>query len=549
MQYAFGYFTEISKYIIIAILCSFALISVVLLFSKNKTVTKCLGFIQIIMIFVIQAISFCHMTIIGKNEDYIFLYLFSQILLIAILGLVHLIYEGGNIVLLNNMCMLLGIGFIMISRLDFNRAIRQIIIVAFSVIISIFIPELIKKLHFWRQLSWIYGILGIGALSAVLVLGKHYGGSKISYTIADTITFQPSEFVKILFLFFLAGVLWEDHSLINIIVSAFVAGLHVIILVISTDLGSALIFFVAYVFIVFVCTRNYLYLILGFSGGSVAAYISYQLFYHVRIRVLIWQDPWKYIDNKGYQLTQSLFAVGSGNWFGMGLFGGNPKAIPLVDRDFIFSAICEEMGVLSGIAIIILCVVCFLCMVEIAVKVKDHFYQLIVYGISVVYIFQMFLTIGGGIKFIPMTGVTLPFVSYGGSSAMTMIFMFFIVQGIYLLLMEKGDTEDEIQKSARQPVQGRRLRRRDIQSEDDTAYPTRSKSQGRPEFPEENFTAAENFEEDFEEAYFEQPYEYHEESANYYDSYESYGYPDEEPGDYNEYYTEDGYESLPDEYE
>ena len=116
---------------------------------------------------------------------------------------------------------------------------------------------------------------------------------------------------------------------------------------------------------------------------------------------------------------------------------GNPKAIPRVDRDFIFSSVCEEMGVITGICLALICLISFLAMSEIAVKVQDNFYQLIVYGIAVEYLFQIILTIGGGIKFIPMTGVTLPFVSYGGSSAMTTMFMYFIVQGIYLMMLQQ----------------------------------------------------------------------------------------------------------------
>ena len=202
-----------------------------------------------------------------------------------------------------------------------------------------------------------------------------------------------------------------------------------VILVVSKDLGSALIFFVGFVFVVFAATRNYLYLLAGLVGGGAASYLAYQLFDHVRVRVLAWQDPWKYIDNKGYQITQSLFAIGSGSWFGMGLLKGNPTAIPYVEADFIFSSICEELGVIFGICLILICVSSFLEMMRVAVCIHDRFYQLIVYGIGIMYIFQIFLTIGGGTKFIPLTGVTLPFISYGGSSVMTTMIMFFHYTG------------------------------------------------------------------------------------------------------------------------
>ncbi len=457
MQYALSYFTEISKYIIIGMVAAYTLLGFGMLFTGRGKAFKIMGICQEILIFAVQAVQFMHLAIVSANQDYLFLYLFAQVMLLAILGLVHFIYEKENLILLNNMCMLLGFGFCMISRLDLSKAFRQLAIVGISFVISIFIPEILKKIHFWRDLTWFYAVIGVSALSIVLLLGEVSGGSKISFTIAGSITFQPSEFVKILFLFFLAGALWEEHRFWNVALTAVVAGIHVIILTISVDLGSALIFFVTYVLIVFVATRNYLYLFLGAAGGCGAAILAYHFFHHVRVRVLAWQDPWSYIDHEGYQITQSLFAIGSGNWFGMGLLKGNPKAIPRVDRDFIFSTVCEEMGVITGICLVLICLLSFLAMSEIAVKVKDCFYQLIVYGIAVEYLFQIILTIGGGIKFIPMTGVTLPFVSYGGSSAMTTMFMYFIVQGVCLMMIQQeGGESDERDGKTNAKSAGRR---------------------------------------------------------------------------------------------
>ena len=109
-----------------------------------------------------------------------------------------------------------------------------------------------------------------------------------------------------------------------------------------------------------------------------------------------------------------------------------------MEADFIFSSVCEELGVIFGICVILVTVICFLGMLKVAARIRDRFYQLIVYGIGIMYIFQIFLTIGGGIKLIPLTGVTLPFISYGGSSVMTTMIMFFIIQGIYIRLQEGG---------------------------------------------------------------------------------------------------------------
>ncbi len=393
---------------------------------------------QIFLIFAVQLLCFMNLALISRNKQYVLLYGFIQLFLLVCIMLVTKIYKNASKLLLNNMCMLLGIGLCMISRLSFQKAMKQYIIVIASFALSLVIPFLFTKIRFLKKLTWFYAAVGIFLLSAVLIFGEVTHGSKISFAIAG-ITFQPSEFVKILFLFFIAASLWEDSSLKRVFLTAVVAGLHVLILVISTDLGSALVFFIGFVFVVFISTRNYWYLLAGGLGGSLAAVIAYFMFDHVKIRVLAWQDPWSYIDNQGYQITQSLFALGSGSWFGMGLLQGNPKAIPYVDADFIFSAICEELGLIVGICIILICLTSFIMIMQIALRIRDRFYQMIVYGIGIMYMFQIFLTIGGGIKFIPLTGVTLPFISYGGSSIMTTMIMFFIIQGIYIRLQQEGE--------------------------------------------------------------------------------------------------------------
>ena len=350
--------------------------------------------IQGLLMFLVQVLCFLNLSLVSGDFQYLFFFAFILIFLFATITMVSLIYENINRLLLNNMCMLLGIGLCIVSRLSFDKAIRQYVIVLVSLIFSLLVPYLLGKIHFFKKITWLYATLGIALLSTVLILGEVTHGSKISFSLGG-ITFQPSEFVKILFLFFLAGALWENVSFQRVVLTAIIAG--------------------------------------------AASYLAYQLFDHVRVRVLAWQDPWKYIDNKGYQITQSLFAIGSGSWFGMGLLKGNPTAIPYVEADFIFSSICEELGVIFGICLILICVSSFLEMMRVAVCIHDRFYQLIVYGIGIMYIFQIFLTIGGGTKFIPLTGVTLPFISYGGSSVMTTMIMFFIIQGIYIRLQKEGE--------------------------------------------------------------------------------------------------------------
>ncbi len=432
------YIIELSKYFIAGAMVLYTLVSFYAFRYKREQDRRGVCLVQNVLMFTVQILCFLNLTLVSEDPQYLFFFAFTMIFLFATVTLVTMIYDKINRFLLNNMCMLLGIGLCIVSRLSFEKATKQYIIILCALIISLFIPFLLERLHFLKKITWLYPLLGVSLLSVVLILGEVTHDSRLSFTIGG-ITFQPSEFVKILFIFFLAGALWEKATFPRVFVSAVFAGVHVIVLVASKDLGSALIYFVAYVLIAFVASRNYLYLLAGIAGGSGAAYVAYQLFSHVRIRVLAWQDPWSYIDNQGYQITQSLFAVGSGSWFGMGLLKGNPTVIPYVDKDFIFSSICEEFGVIFGICVILICISCFIMMMLISTQIYDRFYQLIVYGIGVMYIFQIFLTIGGGIKFIPLTGVTLPFISYGGSSIMSTMFMFFIVQGIYIRLQKEGE--------------------------------------------------------------------------------------------------------------
>lgn len=433
------YITEISKYVIALLMALYAYESFAVFRFRDEESRGGIYTRQNLLMLVVH--FSCFMAICFETGDitYLFFYVFQQIVLFVTAILFHMIYPGANRLAVNNMCMLLGVGFVILTRLSYEKAVKQFVIVVCSIVLTMAIPFFIRKLKFLKKLTWVYALAGIAALAVVLVLGAYTNGSKISYSIGG-VTFQPSEFVKIIFVFFVASALHESATFFEVFTTAVVAGIHVVILVISKDLGSALIFFVVYVLMVFVATRNPLYLLAGTAGGSVAAVIAYQVFSHVQVRVQAWRDPWSEIDSAGYQITQSLFAIGSGGWFGMGLFEGTPNSIPFVEADFIFSAIAEELGIIFAMCVILICLSSFMMFMDISMKLNDSFYRLIAFGLGVTYIFQVFLTIGGGSKFIPLTGVTLPLVSYGGSSVLTTLIMFAIIEG---LCMVKGDEEKE----------------------------------------------------------------------------------------------------------
>lgn len=430
------YITELSKYVIALLMILYVFECFAVFRYQDEERRSGLYTRQNILMLLIHFSCFMSICFQTGEMSYLFFYAFQQIVLFATATLFHMIYPRGNRLVINNMCMLLSIGFIILTRISYEKAVKQFVIVAFSIIIAMLIPFFIHKLRFLKSLTWVYAILGIGALAVVLILGSATYGSKISYAIGG-VTFQPSEFVKIAFVFFVASALYESTSFFEVFTTAVVAGIHVVILVISKDLGSALIFFIVYVLMVFVATKNPLYLLAGAAGGSGAAFIAYKVFAHVQVRVQAWNDPWSQIDSAGYQITQSLFAIGSGGWFGLGLFQGTPESIPFVEADFIFSAVAEEMGILFSMCMILICVSCFIMFMNISMKLNDRFYQLIAFGLGVTYIFQVFLTVGGGSKFIPLTGVTLPLVSYGGSSVLTTLIMFAIIEGLCIISQDE----------------------------------------------------------------------------------------------------------------
>ena len=456
------YITELSKYFITLFIALYTLECFIVFRFSNEERRNSSYIRQYLLMFLVHFSCFLVICFETGKPEYLLFYVLQQILLFATVVLFRMIYPKGNKLIINNMCMLLSIGFVILSRLSFEKAIKQFFIVTVSIIAGMLIPYFIHKLKFLKSLTWIYAVVGVVALGIVLILGSTTYGSKISFSVAG-VTFQPSEFVKIIFVFFMASALYESHNLPRVILTAVLAGIHVLILVASRDLGSALIFFIVYVLMVFVATGNWIYLLAGSAGGCAAAVLAYQFFSHVQVRVQAWKDPFSCIDDAGYQITQSLFAISSGGWFGMGLFRGSPDSIPLVEADFVFSAVAEELGISFSMCTILICISCFIMFMNISMRLKDKFYQLIAFGLGVTYIFQVFLTIGGGTKFIPMTGVTLPLISYGGSSVLTTLVMFFIIEGLYIIRQEEG---------ARRVKKKKRRRRKeyeDVREEDQEA--------------------------------------------------------------------------------
>ncbi len=350
------------------------------------------------------------------------------------------LYKNRSEILVNNMCLLLCVGFIILARLSFSKALHQFFLVVLSGTATLAIPFIIGRAWQLSRIPWLYGMLGAGLLAAVLMAGDNSYGAQLSLTVKG-ISLQPTEFVKIIFVFFVSAMFYRSTDTRQIGITTVGAALHVLILAACKDLGSALIFFVTYIFMLFIASSDWRYLGAGGLLGCLASGAGWVLFSHVRVRVAVWADPWADLDNKGYQITQSLFSIGTGGWFGMGLYQGMPGKIPVVEKDFILAAISEEMGALFAFCILLICLGCFIQFMMIACRMEAMFYKLIAVGLGTMYIVQVFLTAGGACKFIPSTGVTLPFVSYGGSSVLSTFILFSVIQGMYIL--KRSEEEEE----------------------------------------------------------------------------------------------------------
>ncbi|MCI8449589.1 MAG: FtsW/RodA/SpoVE family cell cycle protein [Eubacterium sp.] len=434
---------ELSKYLMLLLFACYTLICFTALNRRRseKHLRRILRK-QTKLIFLIHLNAFAVIFAVQKTLNVLLAYVMQAALLCCIIIIYKYIYKRASGLIVNNMCMLLAIGFMILYRLNPDKAVRQYQIAAAAAVITLIIPFFIHRLHFLNRLTWIYALFGIALLLIVAVLGATSYGAKLSFKVAG-IAIQPSEFVKILFVFYAASMLYQSTEFVQVVKATIVAAVHVLILVVSKDLGAALIFFITYLVMLYVATRKPFYLISGLACGSTASVVAYKLFRHVRVRVVAWKDPLSVIDNEGYQVCQSLFAIGTGGWFGMGLYRGMPNKIPIVEEDFVFAAVAEELGGFFAVCLIMVCVSCYLMFLNIAMQIHDQFYKLTALGLGTVYGFQVFLTIGGVTKFIPSTGVTLPLVSYGGSSLLSTFILFAIIQGLYILREDKNNSIDE----------------------------------------------------------------------------------------------------------
>lgn len=370
------------------------------------------------------------------------------IIVIAVPNIIKKLYSKGSDMLINCIVFLMDIGLIMLYRLDQDLAMKQIIWNIAGIAMLIVLPSVLHKLPRLDNYRKLYIIISFALLALTVVFGFASGGAR-NWIQIGPISVQPSEFIKVFFVFYLASALAQKPSFKELIVPTVCVGVVVLALVAQTDLGSALIFYMTFLIMLFIATESYLYFAAGLGAISLASVIAYNLFSHIQVRVEAWLNPWADVGNTGYQIAQSLFAICTWGVTGIGLTRGYASSIPVVERDFIFAAICEEFGVIFASGVILIFVLIFLEGARGALYSTNRFLSLLCAGFTALFAFQTFLIIGGVIKLIPLTGVTLPFVSYGGTSIVISYVIMAFMQWIIIRnnnIPHKEETADKKHK-------------------------------------------------------------------------------------------------------
>ncbi|KXB65041.1 cell cycle protein, FtsW/RodA/SpoVE family [Aedoeadaptatus coxii] len=355
-------------------------------------------------------------------------------------GLVFVIYisnfilgkitTGDNYIFLI-ISLLLTIGVVTIFRIKPAIGIRQLQWAFIGVLLfyaTYFVVRIFPNLERYGSLALIISVL---LFLSTLIFGKAEGGAK-NWLKFGSIGFQPTEFIKILLMFILGSFYtnyekYKKYPYASYIIMAIIY-FFVLMLFIQRDLGTAVMFMAMYMSVQFVYDPDIKAVLINIVLLVLGAIAGYFLFSHVRVRFDLWLDPWKDVYTSGRQIVQSLFAIAEGGFFGVGIGFGHPELIPVSVSDFIFPVICEEMGLFAGFAIILLYILLVYRGIKIALEQEYKFYRILAISATVMISIQAFLNIGGVTKLIPMTGITLPFMSYGGSSILSSFIALGILQ-------------------------------------------------------------------------------------------------------------------------
>ena len=355
--------------------------------------------------------------------------------------------------LLPLLALLTGWGVVLLDRLAPNFLGRQLVWLLLGTAVFTLITILPTNLRWLRQYRYSWLTAGLLLLAATLLFGVNpsgFGSANywLQIPLLRSVFFQPSELLKILLIIFLASYFGERESLLRLKqgngrfgILPYLAplllmwGFCMILLVWQQDLGAATLFFILFLGLLYVATQDVRYVLGGLIlliAGGIFAYFTFDV---VALRIDAWWNPWPDADGRAFQIVQSLYAVAAGGILGQGIGQGFPDYIPVVHSDFAFAAIAEEWGLIGSLTVI----ACFALLahrgLRIAILAKRPFYKYLAAGISILFSAQAFLIMGGVTRLLPLTGVTLPFVSYGGSSML----ISHIMAGLLLYMSTERD--------------------------------------------------------------------------------------------------------------
>lgn len=416
-------------------------------------------FRPMLYITLVNIIGFLMLFIYCGAQDFTYMYaclILCLINTIMYLLLYHLDY--GDLYLFLTVSMLVSIGIIMLCRIDLaieaaslgkresDYAMRQILWFVVGIVTYFVTVVVFGKVKIWSRLKYVYMTLTFALIAATLLFGDVVNGSKNWIVIGD-MSIQPSELIKIFYCLCISCYFSSlpgfdakkkdkrkrffgiptDEIVLCIYVYACMGALALF----QKEWGTALLLFLIYFAMCFVYKTSNRLKLINIGGIVFVGLVGFFLLAdHIGVRVSAWQNPWQDPSGGGYQIIQSLIAIASGGYFGVGLGNGMPQAVPFAQTDFIFAAICEEMGMFTGFAVILLYFLLTYRGVKIALKSTNEFLKCACLSLVTAIGFQTFIIIGGVIKLIPLTGITLPFVSYGGSSMLASFIMLGIITAV-----------------------------------------------------------------------------------------------------------------------
>jgi cell division protein FtsW (lipid II flippase) len=406
----------------------------------------------LLLIFLFGGVGFFNLFLLQGDYGLTPIILYGVIILLMSYSyfIIKRFFVDGDTFIFMISCLLTIIGIIFLYRLDIlnlylhnqdilskakaprditSYGLKQLIYFAVGITAYLIIIIVLRDFESLRKFRYVYLVLTIIFMGISTFFGREVYGAK-NWIYVFGYSFQPSEFGKIFLVLYLASALDKYKYWKDLIEPALIVTASLFFMVLQKDLGSALIFFAISVTMLYIASSKIKYVLTCLALFIFGSILSYKLFYHIRKRIMIWEQPWAYANNESYQIVQSLIALGEGGLFGKGLGFGHPEFVPVNASDFIFVTICEDLGMMMGFAILILFFILFYRCMRAALRAKDNFSRLAAVGYSAMIAAQTLVIVGGVTNAVPLTGITLPLISSGGSSLLITYFALGVIQKI-----------------------------------------------------------------------------------------------------------------------